>query len=414
MSAQDTTAPVQSSSGLTESERKWVWPSPEACTELAKNPLVKRWLFSRSNNEATQDLYTWWFTAFCLFTKWSPEEILRIKREALKQGEPVSKVEDALRDFYYELTTVPPREGFSRKKKGYSNKSRALALTASYSFLTAHGFSVPRKLIYLDQTTEKEIRVLDTAEVESIVTHAVTREKRAILTVMSECPARPRVFPELQWGWLESDWYKLRVVHVSLPKKFRPKRGGRSLKFEPICYVGPRGIEMLRQLRDQRIKEGRPPTPNARIFLSLTHRVMETTVRVACRRAKKSGALAPRAENEEEITPKSFRKFIFNKIDSLQGISPEWRAMLKGRDLGVEKYYSKENIEALRKIYREKIYPAIWGSAESKKPQTREDLLQFLAENLGEIRKILGEREGADVKQRRAKIKESSSSAEPH
>jgi hypothetical protein len=48
--------------------------------------------------------------------------------------------------------------------------------------------------------------------------------------------------------------------------------------------------------------------------------------------------------------------------------------MLKGRDLGVEKYYSKENIEALGKIYREKIYPAIWRSSGSKKTQTREEL----------------------------------------
>jgi len=131
---------------------------------------------------------------------------------------------------------------------------------------------------------------------------------------------------------------------------------------------------MLKQLHDQRIREGRPPTPNARIFLSLTRRIMSKTVEIACRRATESGEFPPRAENEEDITPKSFRKSIFNIIDSLEGISPEWRSMLKGRDLGIEKYYSKENIEALRKIYRERIYPAIWGSSGSKKAQTREEL----------------------------------------
>ena len=37
-----------------------------------------------------------------------------------------------------------------------------------------------------------------------------------------------------------------------------------------------------------------------------------------------------------------------------------WRDMLKGRDLGVEKYYSKENVEKLRKVYKTKVYPEIW------------------------------------------------------
>jgi hypothetical protein len=136
---------------------------------------------------------------------------------------------------------------------------------------------------------------------------------------------------------------------------------------------------------------------------------MAWNLKSACIRASRVHALRLRTGNEEGISPKSFRKFVFNIIDSLEGISPEWRAMLKGRDLGVEKYYSKENIEALRKIYRDKIYPAIWGRSESKKPQTREDLLEYLAENLGEIEKLLAEREGVDVRQRRANIKETSS-----
>ena len=121
---------------------------------------------------------------------------------------------------------------------------------------------------------------------------------------------------------------------------------------------------MLKKLRDDLTSQGRPPTPNAKIFPSFPyHQAINFAVQTACARATRIRVLRESKENEEKITPTSFRKFIFNITDSLEGISPEWRAMLKGRDLGVEKYYYKENIEALRKIYREKIYPAIWGSS---------------------------------------------------
>jgi hypothetical protein len=189
-------------------------------------------------------------------------------------------------------------------------------------------------------------------------------EKAVLFTVMAECPARPRVFPEMQWSWLEEDWYKRDIAHISLPTRFRPHRDGGSIEFEPICYVGPRGTIMLKKLRDELARQGRPTTPNAKIFPSHPYpQIINFSIETACNRATKIRALRERKENEESISPKSFRKFTFNIIDSLKEISPEWRAMLKGRDLGVEKYYGKENIEALRKIYREKIYPAIWGSS---------------------------------------------------
>ena len=45
--------------------------------------------------------------------------------------------------------------------------------------------------------------------------------------------------------------------------------------------------------------------------------------------------------------------------------------MLKGRDLGVEKYYSKENIENLREVYRSRVYPQIWKSEELHEKRLR-------------------------------------------
>jgi len=339
-------------------------PSKEFCAELGRDPLVVEWFVSLGENEGSRKVYLWWFAVFCLFTGWTPQEIIDLKRRALLQAEPKSEVENALKRFYSALCSA-----------GYAKRTCALGLTACYSFLKAHGFPVPRKLIHMSYGTPKEIRLLEREEIENIISQAGSLERAVLFTVMAECPARPRVFPEMQWGWLEEDWYERDVAHISLPTRFRPHRGGGSIKFEPICYVGPRGTIMLKNLRDELLRQGQPPTPNARIFPSYpTVNSIEYAVKNACVRATKLRILRESKENEEEITPKSFRKFIFDVIDSLEGISPEWRAMLKGRDLGVEKYYSKENIEALGKIYREKIYPAIWGSSGSKKAQTREEL----------------------------------------
>jgi hypothetical protein len=338
-----------------------------------------------------------------MFTGWTPQEILGVKRQNMLDGKPMGQVEDALRDFYFMLGTAAPLPPPGRpRKKAYAHKSRSLAVTATYSFLGAHGFRVPKKLIRLSQETEKGIRLLERKEIEGLISQAGTLEKSSLFTVMAECPARPRVFPAMRWGWLEEDWYKRDVVHISLPKQFRPARGGGPVKFEPVCFVGPRGVSMLKKLRDELIRQGRPPLPSARIFPSCPYKTILHSMGTAYGRAALISDVRSRVDDEEteKITPKSFRKFIFNIIDGLKGISPEWRAMLKGRDLGVEKYYSKENIEALRKIYQEEIYPAIWDSSGGKKPQTHEDVLKYLAENMNKIVDVLAEHEGADLKQR--------------
>jgi hypothetical protein len=370
-------------------------PSKEFCAELQRDPLVVEWFISIGENEGSRKVYLWWFAVFCLFTGWTPQEIINLKRKALQRGEPKGEVESALRRFYSALCSV-----------GYAGKTSSLGLTACYSFLNAHGFPVPRRLIRMSYGVPKEIRLLEEKELEGLISQAGTLEKAVLFTVMAECPARPRIFPQMQWSWLEEDWYKREVAHISLPTRFRPRRGGGSIKFEPICYAGPRGTIMLKKLRDELIRQGRPPTPNTKIFSSLyLHpRAINFAVETACARATKIRVLRERKENEESISPKSFRKFVFNIIDSLEGISPEWRAMLKGRDLGVEKYYSKANIEALRKIYREKIYPAIWSSG-SKKAQTREEVMEYLVENLSKITDILAEHEGADLMLKRESMK---------
>jgi predicted alternative tryptophan synthase beta-subunit len=43
--------------------------------------------------------------------------------------------------------------------------------------------------------------------------------------------------------------------------------------------------------------------------------------------------------------------------------------MLKGRDLQTERYYSKENIEELRKVYRDKIQPRLWTNVTTATPE---------------------------------------------
>jgi hypothetical protein len=280
----------------------------------------------------------------------------------MMRGDPIGEVEDALRDFYIALNTGSYSQAKTSRKK-YAPKTSSLAVTACCSFLRAHGFPVPRRFIRMSQDTQKEIRRMEREEVESVILHAGSLEKKTLLTVMAECPARPRVFPEWRWGWLEKDWHKRDVAHVWLPKKYRPNSKGGPVKFEPICFIGPRGIEMLKKLHDSLAEKGIQSVNDAKLFPSCSYRALNSSFKSACARAAKLGDLRSSEGNEENITPKSFRKFIFNIIDDLEGISPEYRTMLKGRDLGVEKYYSKTNIEALRRIYGEKIYPAIWGLA---------------------------------------------------
>jgi integrase len=373
------------------STRVFKIPSKAFRAKLAKDPLVTEWLAAIAAKAGTYRAYMRGLASFCLYTGWSPEEIIALKRKAMKRGEPIGEVEVALRQFYVAV-----------KAAEYADKSSSQIMTACYSFLNSHGFPVPKKLIMISQAVESEIRVLEPKEVEAIIAQAGSLEKATLFTLMAECPARPRVFFELQWSWLEEDWYERDVAHIWLPRHFRPPRGGRTMKFEPICFIGPCGIAMLKKLRDRLIGEGHPPIPNAEIFAFRSHRTaIYNALETARDRAVGLSLLRAQKDGEERLSPKSFRKFVFNIIDSLEGISPEYRAMLKGRDLGVEKYYSKANIEALRKVYREKVYPAIWDSSGGKKPQTREDVLKYLAENLSKITEVLAEHEGADVKLKR-------------
>jgi hypothetical protein len=57
--------------------------------------------------------------------------------------------------------------------------------------------------------------------------------------------------------------------------------------------------------------------------------------------------------------------------------------MLKGRDLRTERYYSRENVEKLRGIYREKIYPQLWSDTSTTQDAQE---VKTLREGLQELR----------------------------
>ncbi len=95
---------------------------------LAKDSYVSNWLISVSEKDGTRGSYLRWLGEFVRFTGWPPGEIFRLKREALKQGEPVSPVEEQIRVFHEKL-----------RRQGYAGRSRALAASAFYSFLGSKG-----------------------------------------------------------------------------------------------------------------------------------------------------------------------------------------------------------------------------------------------------------------------------------
>jgi hypothetical protein len=118
-------------------------------------------------------------------------------------------------------------------------------------------------------------------------------------------------------------------------------------------------------MREAKIRAGKIPLETDRI-LSFTYDAVRVTVHRDYERLIELSLIRPSRRDEkgelteQPITPKSWRKYGFNMIDACVDVSPEWRKMLKGRDLSTERYYSRENVEALREIYRTKIYPQLW------------------------------------------------------
>jgi hypothetical protein len=59
-------------------------------------------------------------------------------------------------------------------------------------------------------------------------------------------------------------------------------------------------------------------------------------------------------------------------------------------DLQTERYYSKENVEALRKIYREKIYPQLWTDTTNPSPEEIRNLHEQVSRQGLEIETLQG------------------------
>jgi hypothetical protein len=179
--------------------------------ELSKDPDVVDWLISCSDKPSTREDYLDSLGRFLNWTSWTPGDIFRIKKEAMKEGEPLSLVEKQIRRYDEAL-----------KRMGYAGLTRAQAIAALYSFIGSKGYTVKRKLVRFDMSTKTEMRVPTREEVDLFVQYAKGMEKKLLYTLLAESPCRPRVFFEIRWNWLEQEWWTLDVVHVSLPKQFRP------------------------------------------------------------------------------------------------------------------------------------------------------------------------------------------------
>jgi len=359
--------------------------SREFAKQVAIDPDVQDWLISCSERDATRGEYLGCLVLFLQWAEWTPNRIFEIKREALRRGEPRSEVETQIKRFHEAL-----------RQAGYAGMSRAKMLAAVYSFIGSKGYPIPRKLVRFDSSPVLQMRVPTTEEVELFIQYAHSLEKKLLYTLMTEIPSRPRVFPALRWSWLEANWWEKDYVHITLPKEFRPGSHGGPRKFEPICFIGPKTINMLKQYRDADLRAGRIPKETDQI-LTLTYEAMLIAVRRDYEELVTLGLVKASRKDEKDnsveqpITPKSWRKYQFNIIDALTDVSPEWRKMLKGRDLQTERYYSKENIEELRKIYRTKIYPRLWLENQTAKGQEE---IRSLHERLRSL-----EKQVADYKQ---------------
>lgn len=365
-----------------------VLPVPlEFVAQVAKDLDVQDWLISCTEIEETRSAYLEHLARFLYWCQWTPGHIWELKQEAMKRGQPHSPVETQIRRYHEALRTM-----------GYAGKTRAKLIAAIYSYISSKGYPIPRKLVRLDMADKFSMRVPEQNEIELFVQYASTIDMKLLYTLLTETPCRPRVFPALRWNWLESNWQEKDVIHVALPKQFRPMTQGGPRKFEPICFLGRGSIELLKQVREARILQNQTPLETDQILkftidaaYIAVRRDFENLVRLGLIKASRVDEKGHKTE--QIISPKSWRKYQFNLIDSLTDISTEWRKMLKGRDLDTERYYSKENIEALRKIYRERIYPHLWTTPAAYSAEEVKELrlkIEDLETKMGALEDIAG------------------------
>ena len=335
-------------------------------------PEVAKWISAVTTKGSTREIYLRGMGGFIAFSGLRPAEMLKVKKEGLKQGEVRTVVEDKL------------VEWIRFREKKYSRKTIKAEASAVTSFLTFNGLQLPKRIAKVAGRESLELREPEQAEVEALISYAHDLEKKTLITLMAESPCRPRVFAALRWGWLEEGWESKDIANIRLPKEFRPTESG-PRKFEPIAFIGKCSIDLLKRLRDQR---GAVKAED-RVF-PYTHTWFKQSIRRIFQRCIEEKAVRASRPEEQTLSLKSFRKYVFNAIDACRDISPEWRSMLKGRDLGVEKYYSKENIEELREVYRSRVYPQIWKREEPTKLDRLRQQLELWGYNPDEILKEEG------------------------
>jgi hypothetical protein len=208
----------------------------EFLEQVAADPSVQDWLISASEIENVRCAYLEHLARFLHWAGWTPSQLFMIKRAALKKGEPRSEVEAQIKRYHETLRLT-----------GKAGKTRAKLVAAVCSYISSGGYTIPRKLVRLDMANKFEMRVPEREEIEHFVDYASTPQKKLLYILMTESPCRPRVFPALCWNWLEPDWRERDVVHVVLPRQYRPGSQG-PRKLEPICFIGSKSVARLKQL----------------------------------------------------------------------------------------------------------------------------------------------------------------------
>jgi hypothetical protein len=291
---------------------------PAFLGELAKQPPVIDSLIGVSDKPSTRQDYLNWLSRFLKWTGWAPSRMFELKREAMMRGEPFCEVETQIRRFNEAM-----------RRMGYAGLTRAQAIAALYSYVGSRGYTIKRKLVRFDMGTKMELRVPTQNEVECFVQYASTIEKKLMYTLQVEAPCRPRVFTAMRWGWLETDWWTNNIVHVTLPRELRPGTQGGPKKFEPICFLGPKSVKLLKQIREAKIGIGHVPLPTDTV-LGLTYAAMRAQVSRDYLDLVKMNIIRPSRRDEkgelieQPISAKSWRKYQFNIIDAIPDISPEW------------------------------------------------------------------------------------------
>ena len=313
-------------------KRKYELTKSEVIERWAKNyPKVITWIakLQRKNENA------WHLWLYCKLMKKNPDELLGLK------SDPRSREAEYLLDTFVADETLDIPNSLKVKttvsvksfyKHNYCDLARACG---QITFV--------KQTPYRKHTKEELLKIYRATQ--------NPRDRLLITFTWSSSIARESLI-NIKWKYLEDDWQKHEIPHISLPPELIKGHGrGKYRGVRQETFLTPEAKRDLIDYKDwlERVKEVKL-TRETNIFLRLQKPfeplVYETLSKIACDLSKRSGV---------KFTWHDARRYVETALEEIK-IHPNWARKIRGRKIrGEENPYSRPAIEQLRNAYREAV-----------------------------------------------------------